>query len=264
MKYAVVTGVSGGIGSAAAEKLIREGYTVFGLDLREPETKDGLEFIRTDLCDESSVAEAFEAVRSRTDRLDCIVQMAGIYDLNSLVEMREEDFIRIFNVNLFSLYRINKQFLPLLPEGGRILMTSSELAPLDPLPFTGIYGVTKAAVEKYAYSLRMELQLLGIKVIVLRPGAVATGLLDVSTSRLDSFCENTQHYSCNADRFRGIVNRVEARKIPPERIARLAWKAISAKRPRYVYSINRNPLLLLMNLLPDRLQNAAIRLLLKN
>lgn len=264
MKFALVTGVCGGIGSAVSRKLIQEGYQVFGLDRRKPEETEGLEFIETDLCDAASVEAAFQIVKARTDHLDLIAQLAGIYDLNSLVEMSEEDFVRIFNVNLFSLYRINRQFLPLLPKGGRILMTSSELAPLDPLPFTGIYGITKSAVEKYAYSLRMELQLLGIHVIVLRPGAVATGLLDVSTDRLEDFCKTTEHYSCNAGRFRKIVNRVEARKIPPEKIADLVCKAASAKNPRYVYSINRNPLLLLMNILPDRLQNAAIRLLLKD
>lgn len=62
----------------------------------------------------------------------------------------------------------------MLANGGRIVITSSELAPLDPLPFTGLYAITKSAVEKYAYSLRMELSLHGISVSVIRPGAVNT------------------------------------------------------------------------------------------
>ena len=130
-------------------------------------------------------------------------------------------------------------------QGSRIIITTSELAPLDPLPFTGLYAVTKAALDKYAYSLRMELQLLGHRVIVLRPGAVQTGLLGVSTSRLDEFCANTQIYQCNAARFRDIVNRVEARSIAPEKIALRVLQALTARHPRYVCSINRNPLLLL-------------------
>ena len=79
--------------------------------------------------------------------------MAGIYDLNSLIEMKEEDFVRIFDINVFSIYRINKTFAPLLKEKGKVIIVSSELAPLDPLPFTGIYGITKSTVEKYAYYL---------------------------------------------------------------------------------------------------------------
>ena len=188
--------------------------------------------------------------------------MAGLYDLNSLVEMSEEDFVRIFNVNLFSVYRMNKIFLPILKKGGRILITSSELAPLDPLPFTGIYGITKTAVEQYAFSLRKELQLLDIKVIVIRPGAVDTGLLNVSTKRLDDFCSSTKLYTYNAERFKRIVDRVEAKKIPPERIASLAVKAVSLRRPRLIYKINRNPLLLLMNILPDSLQDKILKMIL--
>ena len=263
MKTAVLTGASGGMGRAAAAALAREGYTVFALDKRESESGEGIVFIRADLTDEASVTAAFEEVRSKTDGIDCIVNMAGIYDLDSLVEIGEERFVRSFNVNLFSAYRVNRIFLPLLREGGRVVITTSELAPLDPLPFTGLYAVTKAALEKYAYSLRMELQLIGRKVTVLRPGAVDTPLIGDSTRALDRFVENTKLYSCNAERFKRIVDGVEARRVPPEKVARLLVKAVSAKNPRFVYTINRNPLLLLMNALPDRMQCAIIRRILK-
>ena len=109
--------------------------------------------------------------------------------------MKEEDFIRIFDINVFSIYRLNKTFVPLLKNKGKVIMISSELAPLDPLPFTGIYAITKSTVEKYAYSLRMELQLLDKQVIVIRPGAVNTSLLDVSTTKLDKFTNETELYS---------------------------------------------------------------------
>ena len=263
MKCVVISGVSGGMGLKTAEKFIEEGYEVFGLDVQAAIELDHLHFIRTDITDQDAVQNAFKEVSGYTEKIDSLIHMAGVYDLNSLVEMREEEFIRIFNVNLFSEYRINKTFLPLLKKGSRIVITSSELAPLDPLPFTGIYGITKTAVEKYAYSLRMELQLLDIDVIVLRPGAIDTGLLDVSTQRLDDFCSNTSLYSCNAERFKRIVDSVESKKVPPERIADLAYKAVIAKRPKLVYTINRNPLLLLLNALPGRLQNWIIKKILK-
>ena len=263
-KTVLITGAAGGMGRAAAKRLAEEGWNVIGLDIREPDEHPAVRFIRTDLTDPASVEAAAKQLASEGIKLDAIINMAGMYDLDSLVEMDEERFLRIFNVNLFSVYRMNKTFLPLLNENARIMITSSELAPLDPLPFTGIYAVTKAAVEKYAYSLRMELQLLGYQVILLRPGAVKTGLLNVSTKRLDEFCENTKLYSCNAERFRRIVNNVEARNIPPESVAAKTVRILTAKRPRYVYKINRNALLLIMNALPDRLQNALIRTILKN
>ena len=260
MKNVLISGVSGGIGFATAKLLIEKGYNVYGLDIKAPsEAPSGLHFIQTDLTDAASVKAAFQIISGEVSELEGIIHMAGKYDLNSLVEMEEKEFDQIFQVNLFAIYRINKAFVRLLRRGSRIIITSSELAPLDPLPFTGIYGITKTAVEQYAFSLRKELQLLGIKVIVLRPGAVDTGLIDVSTSRLDDFCNNTQLYTYNADRFRKIVDNVESRKIPPEIIAGLALLALTEKRPKLVYKINRNTLLLLMNILPDRMQDGILR-----
>lgn len=258
MKNVLITGVSGGMGLAIAKKFISNGYKVFGLDIREPsEEIANLTFIPTDLTKMESVEHAFELIKAK--KLSTIINTAGIYELNSLIEMSEEEFIRVFNINLFAIYRVNKTFIPLLEEGGRIIMISSELAPLDPLPFTGIYAISKAAIEKYAYSLRMELQLLGIKVIVIRPGAVDTTLLDVSTSRLDNFINNTEHYKVNAEKFKDVVNSVEARKISPEKLADLVFKANNKKKPKCVYKINRNKLLLLLNVLPQKWQNRIIK-----
>ncbi len=251
------------MGHAAAKKLIQEGCRVFGLDRTRPDPLSGLTFIHTDLTSEASIENAFQEIRRKGISLDCVIHLAGMYNLDSLVEITDEDFSKIFRTNLFSVYRINKIFLPLLNEGGRIIITTSELAPLNPLPFTGIYAVTKTALDSYAHALQMELQLLGLQVIILRPGAVDTGLLGKSVEALDAFCDNTQLYSCNSDKFRKIVNRVEARKISPDRIAEMVCRILSAKHPKHVYSINRNPLLLIMNTLPERLQSFLIRQLLK-
>ena len=109
----------------------------------------------------------------------------------------------------------------------------------------------------------MEAQLLGISVSVLRAGAVATDMLGASTAALDKFCESTKLYSCNAARFKKIVDSVEARNIPPEKLAAKALKIIGKKAPRFAYSINRNPLLLMLNILPKRTQLWVIKQVLK-
>ncbi len=262
-KCVLVTGGAGGMGLAVCRKFASEGFRVFALDVSDAPSIENVTFIKADLTDMDAVANAFEYISRKTSALDCIINMAGVYDLDSLVEMDESAFLRIFDINLFAAYRVNKTFLPLLVPGGRVIVTSSELAPLDPLPFTGIYAITKAAVEKYAYSLRMELQLLGYKVSVIRPGAVDTGLLDVSVKRLNDFTENSRLYKTQSERFKRIVNRVEARKVSPERIAGTAFKAAVSPHPAYVYKLNRNPFLLILNALPDRMQNAVIKAILK-
>ncbi len=250
------------MGRATAQMLPDAGYFVYGIDRAEM-CELPIEYFSADLCDQDSIAEVYAEISKRTDKLDAILHFAGIYDLDSLLEIGEEAFVGIFNINLFGIYRINKSFMPLLKSGGRIVITSSELAPLDPLPFTWLYAITKSAVEKYAYSLRMELNLKGISVSVIRPGAVKTNMLGASTSALDRFCEGTRSYSYNAERFKAIVNSVESKNVSPQRIARTAKKAIEQRNPKYVYNVNRNLLLRLLNVLPDKWQVKIISMILK-
>ena len=191
------------------------------------------------------------------------MHFAGVFALDSLIEMDESAFRRVFEINLFSAFSVNRAFASLLKAGSRVLITTSELAPLDPLPFTGVYAVSKAALDKYAYSLRMEMQLLGVSVSVLRAGAVSTGMLGVSTAALQRFCEKTQVYACNAVRFRRIVDSVEAKSVTTEAVGLKVLKILTRKRTRFIYTINRNKLLLLLNALPKGLQCAIIRKILK-
>lgn len=263
MKYALVTGAAGGMGRCTAALLQQKGYTVFVLDKVAGQITESLIWLQVDITDESSVLAAFESVKQRTDRLDAIVHFTGMYMLDSLVEMQSQDFVQIFKVNVLGAFLVNRVFLPLLKPGSRILLTTSELAPLDPLPFTGIYGITKSTLDKYAYALQMELQLLGIRVSVLRSGAVSTNMLGVSTDALDRFCENTKLYTCNAVRFKRIVARVEARNITPQKLAEKVLRILQTKRPGFVYTINRNPLLLLLNSLPKRMQLWIIKKILQ-
>lgn len=263
VKNILITGASGGMGAAAAEHFAAAGYRVFALDVKEIGAREGIIPVSADVTSEESVEEAFNLVKESCDGLFAIIHFAGVYMLDSLVEMKAERFRRIFDVNLYGVYLVNKIFLPLLSKKSRIIITTSELAPLDPLPFTGIYAVSKAALDKYAYSLKMELQLLEIDVCVLRAGAVDTGMLGASTDALDRFCEKTELYSCNAKRFKDIVNRVEARCVPPEKIAIKTEKILRKSKLKFAYSINRNPFLLMLNILPKRTQLWIIKKILK-
>ena len=261
MKTVLLTGAAGGMGYATAERLQKRGWQVIGLDIAP--TCDLPDYYPCDLTKEEEVRSVFASVAEKYGRLDAILHFAGIYRMGSLVEIEEERLLSIFNVNLFGAYRVNKTFLPLLGKGSRILITTSELAPLWPLPFTGIYGITKAALERYAFSLAMELNLLGIGVCVLRPGAVKTPLLDITTGEIEALCEGTRLYRANTRRFKKITDSVKGRNISPEAVAARAERILSARRPRFLYSMNRNPLLILLSLLPKRLQLFVIKAILK-
>ncbi len=263
MKAILITGANGGMGKAAVDLFSERGYRVFALDRIACPARENVVPLQADVTDEISVTAAFEAVRAETDGLCGILHLAGIYQLDSLVEIAPEEFERAFRVNVGGAFLINRTFLPLLQEGARIVIVTSELAVRDPLPFTGLYGITKAALDRYAYSLRMELQLSGLSVSVLRAGAVDTGMIGESTRRLEAFCRGTKRYPVNAGRFKAIVDRVEARRIPPERIAAKLFRIFDAKHPNFAYSVNRNPLLILFDLLPKRLRFFLIRMILQ-
>ena len=260
----LITGAYGGMGKATAKMLRDSGFRVFALDKTVGEAEENIVPIYVDITDEQSVINAFEQIQKETDELFAIIHFAGIYMLDSLVEMESYDFERIFKIYVQGAFLVNKTFLPLLRNGSRIVITTSELAPLDPLPFTGIYAVTKSALDKYAYSLRMELQLKGVRVSVLRAGAVTTNMLGASTDALDKFCEKTKLYKCNADRFKQIVDSVEARSIAPEKIAEKTIRILRKRSPKFAYKINRNPMLLMLNILPKGLQLWVIKRVLKS
>ncbi len=263
MKSILITGAAGGMGLATVSLFQKNGWRVFALDRIAVDQNENIIPIQADLTDEVSVQKAVVSVAQMTDKLDAVIHFAGVYMLDSLIEMSTEAYDRIFDINVRGVYLVNKYFFPFLKEGSRIVITTSELAPLDPLPFTGIYAITKAALDKYAYSLSMELQLLDIRVSVLRAGAVETNMLGASTTALDRFCESTKLYSCNAKRFKGIVESVEARCIPPTKIAEKCARIIKKRSPKFAYSINRNPLLLMLNILPKRFQLWIIKQILR-
>ena len=260
MKTIIITGAGSGMGKATAQYLAKHGHKVFALDLVQPLPQENIIPIQVDVTDLHSVERAFSEISAQTQGVDAIVHFAGIYHMDSLIEIEEEELLKIFNINVFGVYRVNKIFLPLLLNNkGRIVITSSELAPLDPLPFTGLYGITKSTVEKYAYALRMELNLLGNKVSVLRPGAVRTNMISASTKALDAMCAKTKLYAYNTKKFKKIVNSVESKTVTPEQIAKLVCKIITCKRPKFVYAMNANGYLKLLNALPDAWQVGIIK-----
>ena len=263
MKTVLITGAFGGMGRSAATLFKERGYRVIALDVKISDAEEGIYPIRADITDAESLNRAYSEICAITDSLYAIVHFAGIYMLDSLVEMTDAELRRIFDINVLGAAAVNRTFVPMLERGGRIVMTTSELAPLDPLPFTGVYAVTKAALDKYAYSLRMELQLQDISVSVLRAGAVDTDMIDASLSALERFGNKTRLYSYNAKRFESIVNGVEARKVKPEAIARKMLKIVEKRKARFAYSINRNPLLLILNAMPKCVQLWIIRVILK-
>lgn len=265
MKYALVTGGASGMGRATALHLSKNGYHVFSLDInRHNEEIENITQIIADVTNMASIQNAYNLILKTTNSLDAVINFAGIIMMNSLIEMSEEEFVRIFNINLFGAFRINKTFFPLIKNGnGKIIITTSELAPNKILPFNAIYSISKKSLDAYAEGLRMELGLLNIPVITLRPGAVETPILTDSNKEMQALNDNTTLYKNTITKFKHIVDHEQGGAIAPEKIAKLVLKILSKKNPKYIYAKNTSKKLKLLSVLPAKTQIKLFKMILK-
>lgn len=266
MKYVLITGGASGMGRATAVKLAQNGFYVFSCDIKTNQQEvENIEQLVVDVTSMQSIEKAYQYVCSKTDQLYAVIHFAGIIMMNSLIEIKEEDFIKIFNINVFGAYRINKTFFPLVQNGkGRIIITTSELAPNKILPFNAIYAISKKSLDAYAQGLTMELGLLGIPVITLRPGAVETPILKDSNKEMQELDANTKLYKNTITKFKSIVDKEQGGAISPEKIAQVVYKILNKKTLKHVYSKNVSKKLKLLNLISTKTQLKVFKLILNN
>ncbi len=266
MKRVVLTGGASGMGRATAVVLANNGYFVYSLDIKKNEIENkNIKQMIVDVTNMKSIQNAYEEISTETKTLDGIINFAGIIMMNSLVEISEEDYMKIFDINVFGAYRVNKTFFPLIKENkGKIIITTSELAPNKILPFNSIYSISKKSLDAYAEGLRKELGLFDIPVITLRPGAVKTELIDSSNNALDNLEKNTILYKGITKRFKHIVDSQQGATIPAEKIGKLVLKILEKKKPKFVYTKNASIKLKLLNLLPAKLELSVLKMILKD
>jgi len=251
MPDVVVTGASTGIGFAACQVLIRRGFRVFG-SVRTPADADRLREqlgtnyvpILFDVTDPSSVKQAATAVREAAgeERLFGLVNNAGIAVAGPLAYLPLERFRLQIEVNLLGVHTVTQAFLPLLGtepsrlgEPGRIVNISSVSGRLA-VPFLGAYAASKFGLEGYSDSLRLELMLFGIKVILIEPGAVVTPIWEKAEGIVIEQFPNTP-YDRSLRLFAGQAMKEAKTGFPPEKVGELIWRVLTTPRPRARYAI---------------------------
>lgn len=260
MGSVLITGGTSGIGLATCRALAADGYRVFATSRNKPADSLGehIDWIAMDVCSDESVDKAVTQVLAACGSLDALVCNAGFGIFGSIEEVSMEAYQRQLDTNLGGLLRVLKRVLPQMREArsGRIALVGS-IGGRAPIPFQAHYSASKAAVEAIAGALYNEVRPFGIGVSLIEPGDINTPF----NAAMKWDAGSNSHY---AERIRSC-EQVILESLPkapgPEIVANAIVKALTAKRPRFRYTIGPDSLMMPLGkrLLPDWLVLRLIR-----
>ncbi len=211
----LVTGSTSGFGRLTVETLARQGYIVFaGIraaagknasaaeELRALAEREhlALQIVEIDITDDTSVEQAIESLVGITGRLDVVVNNAGIAYSGPLEAFTLEQVQQQFDTNVFSVLRVNRAALPhMRRQGSGLLLQIGSIVGRLALPFQGLYGATKFALEGLTESYRYELAPFGIDAAIIEPGTYPTPISAKRQIAADT--ERTALYQAAIDAF---------------------------------------------------------------
>ncbi|WP_374569913.1 SDR family oxidoreductase [Phenylobacterium sp.] len=272
MASIVVTGASTGIGRACVEEAARAGFHVFA-SVRKQADADGLSQafgdkvtpLIFDVTDPAAVRAGADKVREalKGEPLAGLVNNAGVAVAGPLLHLPLEEFRQQIEINLIGVVAVTQAFAPLLTAkagqgaAGRIVNISS-VGGKNANPFMAPYCASKFAVEGLSESLRRELMGLGIDVIVVAPGAVATPIWS-KAEEVDVTPYKDTPFAPALDRLRAYMLANGPKGLKPQAIGQAVMKALTAPKPRTRYPVTPDPVQNLMTtILPKRMVDRVI------
>ncbi len=183
-KVAVITGGSAGIGLAAAKRFAEEGAHVFITGRRQPELDAAVKEIghqavavKADVSSIPDLARLFDTVKAARRHIDVLFANAGIYGFTPFGTITEETYDKMFDINVKGTLFTVQQALPLIADGGSIILTGSVVGSKG-FEAASVYSATKAAVRSFARTLTTDLKARKIRVNLVSPGPIQTPGLD--------------------------------------------------------------------------------------
>jgi NAD(P)-dependent dehydrogenase (short-subunit alcohol dehydrogenase family) len=182
-KVAVITGGTEGIGLATAELFVKEGAYVFITGRRQKELDEAVESIGSnvagvqgDVANLTDLDRLYETVAKVKGRIDIVLANAGVGEFVPFPKVTEEHFDKLFDINVKGALFTVLKALPLLNDGGSIILTGS-VASVKGTPAFGVYAATKAAIRSFARTLTTDLKDRHIRANVVSPGPINTPLM---------------------------------------------------------------------------------------
>ncbi len=192
----------------------------------------------------------------RFDRLDGVVNNAGIAIAAPLEDLPMEELRRQLEVNVVGQLAVTQAVLPALRSArGRVVIVGS-IAGRSALPFLGAYAISKFALEAMADSLRLELAPEGIEVSLVEPGTIATAIWTKPQPLADLVSER---YRSRVEAFRAVAAARAAKAVPADRVAVAVEHALTAPRPKTRYLVGRDARIrAALERLPDRMRDRVL------
>ncbi len=273
MQSVVITGASTGIGWATAKLLLDRGFRVFGsvrkqADADRLKSEFGANFtpLLFDVTDEAAVLAAAREVRTALngETLAGLVNNAGIAVAGPLLQLPADQFRRQMDINVIGPIISTQAFGPLLGADpslkgpkGRIVMISS-VAGKNGNPLSSAYSASKHAIEGLSESLRREMMLFGIDVIIVAPGAVKTPIWG-KAGDVDVSAFQNSPYAPALEKVRQFTKHLSEIGLPPEKIAETIAEALTSAHPKVRYQITPDPMRhLITGVLPKRMVDKII------
>ena len=255
-KYVLLSGANGGIGHHILKSLLEAGYKVISLDINDSNVKDmSTTFVKCDVTKKEDLDNAYNKIKEITPNLFAIVNTIGIFKMQSIIEGSEEDFKKIFDINFFGVYSLNKKMFDLLQKGSKIVNLTSELAKYSPQPLQAYYNLTKITLDKYTDSLRRECNYLGIKVIKVQSGSMKTGMLGTANDDFEKMANESIYFSKPMRKLKHIMDNEITKQNDPSIMGKLIVRILSKKNPKMRYKIKNSFKLALMGALPESIQD---------
>jgi len=262
----LITGASSGIGRAAAELLLKSGYTVYAGARRVEKMRDladlGARVLALDVSVEESLRRAVDTVLREAGGIDVLVNNAGYGAHGAVEDVPVSEARRQFEVNLFGPARLTQLVLPgMRARGGGRIINISSIAGKIGMPTGGWYHASKHALEAYSDALRMETAQFGIKVVLIEPGPIKTEWDDTAIVNLEKY-SGSGPYAPMVGRLTEKFRAGYRSGAPgPGVVARAILKAARSSNPapRYVVPFRASLILFSRWLLPDRVWDFVIR-----
>jgi NADP-dependent 3-hydroxy acid dehydrogenase YdfG len=189
-RVVVVTGASSGIGEATAAAFAAQGWRVFGTCRRE-RSAPGVTMLSLDVRDDEGPRRVVEEVRRQAGRVDALVNNAGVMLFGPAEEVPLDDARAMFETNFWGVARMVNAVLPVMrSEGSGVIVNVGSVAGTTAIPMNGFYAAAKHALAGYTEALRHEVRAQGVRVALVEPGDVRTGLWregSVVPPRIDAY-----------------------------------------------------------------------------